>query len=150
MKIIFLDIDGVLFTNNHYSFLTLNRQKIRDKFGFYFDPACIIRFNEIIDKTNAKIVISSSWKMQGVQNLKECFIDRGIKGEIIDVTTSMTSEGKFFFCREDEIKYWLNKNVVDNYAVVDDLDLDIDNFVKTSMKDGITENVKDKIINILI
>ena len=55
-KYIFLDIDGVL--NTHKSMVLPmmidNHQQ--------FDPACVEALNNIIQATDAKIVITSSWR----------------------------------------------------------------------------------------
>ena len=61
-KVIFLDFDGVLATEEYTESLLLSGQKTIDKFGTLFDPNCIDSFNWIISQTNAKIVITSSWK----------------------------------------------------------------------------------------
>lgn len=38
------------------------RQKTKGKFGTFFNPDCVAQLNRIISLTNAKIVITSSWK----------------------------------------------------------------------------------------
>ena len=64
MKVIFLDIDGVL--NTHESATTLRESFVErgaDLMGFNrFDKNCVARVNRITDETGAKIVISSSWR----------------------------------------------------------------------------------------
>jgi len=50
MNIIFLDIDGVLYTSNHYEFLVLDKKPSKDKHGYIFDPIAVKNFNEIIEK----------------------------------------------------------------------------------------------------
>lgn len=63
MKVIFLDIDGVL---NVYC-------ESRDEFGCCFHKHFEDNLRYIIDNTNAKIVISSTWKADG---LKTYIIDQ--------------------------------------------------------------------------
>ena len=58
--IIFLDIDGVLYTSTYFEYLTINKKKASDKYGFLFDPICINNLNKITLKYDAKIVITSS------------------------------------------------------------------------------------------
>ncbi len=67
MKIIFLDIDGVL---NHMYWLKKMKGVEGDK--KFFDPDCVRRLNTITDKTGAKIVLSSSWRIgKTKEQLKE-------------------------------------------------------------------------------
>lgn len=150
MKIIFLDIDGVLYTTNYYKYLINKNKKIRDKNGYVFDPKAIKNFNDIINSTNAKIVISSTWRRMGLNRLKEIFKERNIKGDIIDITPISTLED-FYFCRGEEIEKWLTYNgVPDKLAIIDDSSIGDGyfpkHFFKTKFEDGITEEIKEKII----
>lgn len=61
MKIIFLDIDGVLNVNFNG----------RDKYGRIFHPNFVDNLRDIINRTGAKIVISSTWKMSGLDVMKQ-------------------------------------------------------------------------------
>jgi hypothetical protein len=64
MKVIFLDIDGVLATNKEFA---TNRTKFREKHlwakelrvPYGWNKGCVDVFNEILDATNSEIVISS-------------------------------------------------------------------------------------------
>ena len=51
MKIIFLDIDGVLNQTGNAASLP-------------FDPNCVMYLNHVIKETGAHIVISSAWRYQ--------------------------------------------------------------------------------------
>ena len=61
MKIIFLDIDGVLNVI----------PQGRDEYGAIFHPEFVANLKHIIDKTGAKLVISSTWRMSGLKIMKE-------------------------------------------------------------------------------
>lgn len=132
MKVIFLDIDGVL---NVYC-------QSRDKYGCNFHQHFIDNLKEIIDTTNAKIVISSSWRMDGINTMKDMWSFRKLPGTIIDVTPNLhykisTSGVDIDYCRGDEIQAWLDKHTdVTNYVILDDdsdmLDSQKSNFVQTS------------------
>jgi hypothetical protein len=76
IKIIFLDIDGVL---------NLCYPK-HDKFGRIFHPHFVDNLKMIIDETDAKIVISSTWRADGIERLRELWKYRNYPGEIIDIT----------------------------------------------------------------
>lgn len=160
MLVIFLDIDGVL---NVYC-------EGRDEFGCTFHEHFVENLRWIIEQTGAKIVISSTWKMSGLEFLKEMWIKRNLPGEIIDITPNVvdviergTCEFYDLVDRGHEIQQWLNDNKVDNYCIIDDdtdmLPIQMNNFVRTSNnKDhedcvdigyGLTRKCAEKIVEIL-
>ncbi len=129
MKVIFLDIDGVL---NIYC-------QDRDKFGCTFHDHLVDNLESIIEKTGAKIVISSSWRLDGKDAMMEMWKSRNLPGEVIDITPNLsygaglntgTPRGK-------EIQEWLDNHPdVTNYVIIDD-DVDmlpeqLSNFVVTA------------------
>lgn len=120
-KIIFLDIDGVL---NVYC-------EGRDKYGCLFHKHFEENLKHIIESTNAKIVISSTWRLNGLISLKRMWSDRKLSGEIIDVTPYLPNSS-----RGEEIQFWLDRNIYSNYVVIDDdndiLDIQKNNFVQTA------------------
>jgi len=62
MKIIFLDFDGVMDTAYYGHIIGKECRPSNDEFGTVFDPNCVRNLKEIIDKTGAGIVVTSSWK----------------------------------------------------------------------------------------
>lgn len=135
MKVIFLDIDGVL---NVYP-------QGRDKFGSKFHKEFEENLKHIIDETGAKIVISSTWRMSGLEVMKEMWKHRHLPGEVIDITpleTVIIEENDDMSRHDDvwrghEIKHWLeNHTDVENYVILDDdsdmLVEQLSHFVKTS------------------
>lgn len=162
-KVIFLDIDGVLNTKEWYSKMTNDTPK--DEYGYAFDPVAVANLDNIIKKTGAVIVISSSWKFYGVTKLKKMWKLRNLPGEIIDITPNTISddillnanldEMKLGVCRGNEIKEWLSKHKseISNYVIIDDYD-DLlpeqeDYTVLTNSLIGITEFDAEKAIKIL-
>src|SRR3989344_1376879 len=83
IKIIFLDIDGVLVS-----------YKSACQFGHYrtFLPSSVDALNHILESTGAQIVISSAWRIQHDFNeLKAIFSQQGIdSSKIIDDDSDMT------------------------------------------------------------
>jgi len=156
MKVIFLDIDGVL---NVYG-------EGRDEYGPGFHKHLVDNLKSIIDQTDAKIVISSSWRLSGLIAMEETWKYRNLPGEIIDITPNLTyGEGlKSNTPRGEEIKQWLDYHPeVTNYVILDD-DIDmlpeqLSNFVQTSDNKshpdcvdigyGLTKICSDKAIEIL-
>ena len=119
MKIIFLDIDGVLNVMLHD----------RDKYGSLFHPQFVYNLKRIIDKTEAKIVISSSWRMSGLETMQNMWKDRDLPGEVIDITPDGWNLYKRGLVHRDydrghEIEHWLNTNDVEAYVIIDD-DMDM-------------------------
>ena len=149
MKVIFLDIDGVLCViPNGF-----------DEFGAFFHKRFEDNLKHIIDQTNAKIVISSTWRLAGLNEMKELWKKRGLAGEVIDITPF----GGMDNIRGDEIQVWLDNNDVKNYVIIDD-DTDfwedqLNNFVRTSenynhedcvdIGYGLTRKCAEKAIEIL-
>lgn len=145
MKVIFLDIDGVLNSDEWHK---SNKKKP-------ISPYCVSFLNKIINATNAKIVISSAWRvsMQGtLSHLKKA----GLAGEVIGSTPIfMMDEWRKDKSRGAEINQWLRDNAskIDNYVILDDRDdFTYDqslHAVKTNYIIGLTENDADKAIEIL-
>lgn len=156
MKIIFLDIDGVLnsrkyFVETHKGNLVCHKvydyTKEEDlaklqmlKIDFYK----LQLLKEIIRETDAKIVITSAWRnLSDWTLIEEYLTNKGLP--IIGTTQSFGSRG------EEIIDYLGNHEEIDNYIIIDD-DMFLDfyelenNLVKTNYDDGLTyEQVFDAI-----
>jgi hypothetical protein len=116
MNIIFLDIDGVLRTDKSDKYWSSITGKAIPKIVFdrNFDKNAISTINEIIHYTGAKVVITSTWRVQhSLEQLKLIFKSRGFQGEIIDITNVGYSRG-------EEIQEWLDTHTVNKYVVIDD------------------------------
>lgn len=114
MKVIFLDIDGVV---------NVIPQGF-DKYGGIWHPHLVDNLRYIIEQTGAKIVISSSWRLNGLQSIKNMWKDRNLPGEVIDVTPIYYSYNDLSFAeraeRGHEISMWMNEFPVDAYVILDD------------------------------
>lgn len=168
MKVIFLDIDGVLnnevFVNAFWAICkqvdlkrsqakALHKIVMRDDYGNLFCPTATNMLNYILEETGAKIVISSTWRFMGEKEIKQMWIDRGLKGEIIGVTPHLPSR-----LRGQEIEDWLEWYKSENqddiqYVIIDDdkdmLPHQMQNFVQTDPFYGITFNDAIQAIKIL-
>ena len=132
MKIVFLDIDGVLNVI----------PQGRDKHGAIFHPEFITNLENILNLTGAKIVISSSWRAAGLEAMQSMWTDRNLPGEVFSITPNMFKYDEFdkYIGREKrgyEIDVWLNLYPeVTNYVILDDdtdmLPHQMGNFVQTS------------------
>lgn len=119
MKVIFLDVDGVLNHEKWYKRRvslkdTIDPKDWSDHYPFYeFDPESVDRLNNIIDVTGAKVVVSSSWRHgRSVQDLQYILDRVGFIGEIIDKTPSLNAiigkeSAGYTVPRGCEIDWWL-------------------------------------------
>lgn len=154
--ILFLDIDGVLATNKEYN---KNRHKFWNKnpefrelnVPYPYNVGCVKILNEILEETDADIVLSSDWKLHwNLGDLDKIFKLNGITKSPIDVTgdhpiaLNHLEKNRF-----NEIKIYIQDKDIKNYVIVDDLRLDIysDRFVRTKDSEGLKQTgVKDKIL----
>lgn len=145
MKVIFLDIDGVL--NSWATGYKITTKKLQ-------------LLNNLIEQTGAKIVISSSWRI-GSKDVKE-FLDKNFSkctfrlDNFKDATNHECIENIFYNdniidltdtfgpSRGDEIKRWLdNHEDIESYVIIDDsidmLDEQLEHLVQTDTYYGITD-----------
>lgn len=145
LKIIFLDIDGVM---NSVESCTNHNRPHR-----YFDLPCqpmIDNLNYIIDQTGARIVVSSTWrKLFGRHGMDYLLYLVGVRPEVVDGITPQVLSGY----RGQEIRLWLEKHgEVTHFVILDD-DSDMvpfmDRFVHTDRQVGLTRANAEQAIKIL-
>jgi hypothetical protein len=157
MKVIFLDIDGVL---NSQEFLNKNKGASGFSAG-RIDPELVARLNRIVQSTGAKIVISSTWRHgKSVWELKHMLRSRGFQysSNIIDRTPIGMG------IRGQEIQDWLeldperervdpNHDPVEAYVIIDDnnemLPDQQDHMVHTNGQIGLTDEDVVEAISVL-
>lgn len=136
-KIIFLDIDGVLNGYNFWSMLGwyilcfFKNEKLKEIYRKVTDPCGVHehkmkRLAKIVHKTNAKIIMSSSWRggfwytpydeKRGHQKKLTDLLNK-YNIEVIGITPRYSGEG-----RDKEILSWLSVNDknVENFIILDD------------------------------
>ena len=154
---IFIDIDDVLVcSRQHFA------KKLHPKYMTCpFDSKCVKVLNEIIEKTNPTIILSSDWKLNfKLAELNEIFKDNGVNSIITDITpdfwgTQFTKLQDLDMCRGFEILRYVHQYQIEKFVAVDDLDLSpwlSDHFVRcTRSTEGLKQsNVKEKILKILM
>ncbi len=110
MKIIFLDIDGVLNSDEYFDKISnLDIQGIEQE----IDIEKVKLLKEAINETGAKVVLSSSWRYtRKGQQLKELLSNYEI---YVDSTPFIQNE------RGLEIKQWLSENqCIEDFVILDD------------------------------
>ena len=164
MKVLFLDIDGVLNSENWFAyriycvknnmvnilmnFVDTDDRNIKHKLTMLDDRA-IANLNRIIEETGCKVVLSSSWRSSieseniFTQNLLKL---KGFKYEFYDVTPRLWFSD-FSIRRGEEIKFWLDKesekHEIESFVILDD-DSDIlpeqmNNFIHVDGQVGLTD-----------
>ncbi len=138
MKIIFLDIDGVL--NCYWS---------TSRCGHFIgiDEDKVVRLRRIVEATGAEIVLSSSWRDDWSKDTdanNECgrYIDRMLRKERLTILDKTGTDR--YNRRRKEIEDWMDDKDIEAYVILDDLDFDwcysdcVNHWVKTSFgrKDG--------------
>lgn len=120
MKVIFLDIDGVLNHQNWFSrrHKEVDQNDIVSHYPFYeFDPKSVEQLNRIINETGAKVVVSSTWRLgRTITQLQEILDRVGFIGEVIDKTPHFHAKGTdnegerigYTIPRGCEIDWWLD------------------------------------------
>ena len=158
MKVLFLDIDGVL--NDHTYNEVAGSNTIKSE--------CVEHFNQIIAKVpDLRIVLSSAWRymiLNGAMTksgFRHMLQTHGVSKEInvFDVLRqdSTQVEGdKGIRDRSEKIATWVRDyeamtGRIDQWAALDDLALELDpeHFVRTDGKVGLTEQDALRVIEIL-
>jgi hypothetical protein len=134
-KILFLDIDGVLnseefYKNSFNSGEHLNR----------FDPSSVSFIKALVEEFSLKIVISSTWRFGAVDRLMhELKRNKLLNYLYPDWFTPVIHPVH----RGTEIKFWLDLHPeITDYAIIDDdeniLEEQKNNYVKTCLHKGMT------------
>ncbi len=145
MKVIFLDIDGVLNTPSSES-----------RCGEYIgiDDEKVERLKKIVDKTKAEIVLISTWKkywcreenLKPLQDYLANYLDEKLaKQGLKAIDKTKDKADGLYLSRGEGILEYIFRNKVENYVILDDCQFDydgcdiVDKLVKTSQIEGLTE-----------
>jgi hypothetical protein len=126
MKVIFLDIDGVLNCKQ-----TPNPRK----FPFIVDPVLLKRLTDLLELTDAQVVLTSNWRYDpaGMFSAKHYSIP------FIDTTPDLPNEP-----RRNPILDWLRRHPdVERFIVIDDEDDELDDLplFQPSRRAGLTDEI---------
>lgn len=156
-KIIFLDIDGVLNSAHNWPENLLHQSLTNN-------------LKHIVDKTGAKIVLSSSWKnffsddLTPLNKLGRDLIEHFVHNNLTLHAKTPSPHGDYTMERGFEIKTYLHHHPCDSYVVIDDEifpdfkdTIDMSKFIRTksgtmltkAKHEGLTLNLANKAISIL-
>lgn len=134
-KVLFLDFDGVLNTENYQAELRAAGKSGWDDFGQLFDPVAVENLKMILDAVpNVLLVINSSWKLEGLNLMKALWKARELPGSIHSITPdyvpdllSIDLESyeniALLAGKGNEVKQWLSNNAPEGcaYVIFDDV-----------------------------
>ncbi len=144
MKVIFLDIDGVVCLHKD--------KKNWDNDEEVFDAECCNRLKEIMQATESKLVLSSSWRLfpESIEYVFSQFEPHGItRRDFIGITPLLGERG------EEILQYLESHRTVDSFIAIDDEMYYCENFpyarlILTETHSGITEVIRDLCIERLL
>lgn len=166
-KFVFLDFDGMLNTARYHRMLCHSGRTTTDEFGALFDPKAVANLQTILERSEAKLVITSSWRMEGLDGIRDLWRSRILPGQIVDITPfylygvfrqSLDDEpfaGIALGCRGMEIAEWLARNGEPRtpYVILDDEDdmllSQADRFIRIDAEVGITADDARRAIELL-
>lgn len=150
-SLIFLDMDGVMSARAEWN---LPRVQLSDEEGDVvteLNPRAVKLLNEVVAKTGAKIVVTSTWRKgtrERWDRLRQYLHSQGVVADIVGRTPVL------YAMRGDEIQAFLNDTdlAVDRFVIIDD-DSDMGDLtaylVRTETEVGLTENEVPAILELL-
>lgn len=156
MKIVFLDIDGVLNSDDWYKSGEAKKayEKTKIVSDYHFDPNAWKWVEKLLIETGAKIVLSSSWRNFTLESTLKDFV--GTKFEVLNkYIVGITPRSRLRHRGKEIEEFIQNTDIkIDRYVIIDD-DSDMNTeqlpyFVRTDWFHGITEenyNKAKKILN---
>ena len=156
MKVIFLDIDGVLNTPT-------SKTRCGEYIGIDDDKTKLLA--DIVKRTNAEIALVSTWKkywrkeeaLKPLQDRAATYLDEKFKKFGIKASdkTKDKSDGKYLSRGEGILEY-IERNKVEKYVIIDDIQFDYDglglteHYIKTKQSEGLTTAQAEKACEMLL
>jgi len=152
MKILFLDFDGVLnYTSFSYTPKDSSKELTEEEADvlYYLDPSRVKLLNEILDRTGAKVVVSSAWRCnRTIKELQSLLFAAGFTGKVIGKTRQTECSCKNPEARGDKIADWIRDShelfgleKIDKFVILDDyadMSSVIGFLVQTDRDEGLT------------
>lgn len=146
--VLFLDIDGVLnsarYVEENPGCLDPSKDEVNA-----FDPTACSRLEQVLVRTGAVIVLSSTWRLTNTVKQVTDFLERrGVSSaKIIGTTPYLTGY------RGSEIKEWLESHPsVKRFAIVDDgsdMMPFLEHLVQTKWETGLLDEHVEKLVALL-
>ena len=149
-NIIFLDVDGVLNSINNLIEVYNKTKKPHSGYDYPFDENCLKNLQELVNETNSKLVITSTWRKEqkGRETLLNELKEYGLDKQVIGYTPVLPNGN-----REAEIKKYLSTlKEMPNYIILDDSKEFVElshALIKTDTRTGLTNKNVEQAIKIL-
>lgn len=154
MRIVFLDFDGVVCPGSYNRKESTNKIRSPEWYAEPMDRNCIRLLNQLVDKTKAKVIVSSAWRIgHTISELQNMLEAGGFNGEVIGKTRGGAGP------RGDQISDWMedgcdffNLEPIESFVILDDgndMDRLLPYLVRTDYQKGLTQNDVEKAIEIL-
>jgi len=151
MKVLFLDLDGVVNTHRTPVRTELDPTNKDLTVMICSDPEKVFMLNKLVDRHDFKVVLSSSWRAD--PNWRTVMKANGFVFPFLD----RTPDNRGLSSRGSEIRTWIGSwnlhnpdNRVEKYAIIDDnadmLEEQMPNFFKTSWGVGLTDEIAEQVI----
>ncbi len=118
MKIVFLDIDGVLNSTAWYRSVRCSGCRCLE-LDTHLDPEAVLRVRRILDASGAHVVLSTSLRLiYHLSDLRLALTSKGLpEGAIVGITPNLCGRS-----RDEEIRSYLKKHSeeVDGFVILDD------------------------------
>jgi len=137
LNILFLDFDGVINSLQWF----INKEG-KWQLKYLASEQSIQWVSDFCEKCNYRIVVSSTWRIDGLDACELYLRQSGLRDKIVVLDVTPNLHGKE---RGYEITEWLNQNddIVENYLIFDDdsdMTVHMDRFIKCDGKIGFTYN----------
>ncbi len=144
-RILFLDFDGPLVT-----FAEIRKKRRPAS----VDQSCVANLNRIFEESNARVVVTSSWRINNsVEKLEKQLLDWGFLGNVLGVTPYCDGRRCIEICQYLLKFSLLNEHERPEFVIVDDEDQDLwplkHRLIKVDPMKGLTEHDADRAIAIL-
>lgn len=152
MKVIFLDVDGVLNSQAHFHAEYERKQHATS--GCHadaIDPLAVRVLNQVVERTGAKIVFSSTWRRapRFFAELLPMFREKGMMGDVIGRTPSLPHpnvRGDEIYCYMSTMLEWPQFVILDDSNDMGDLTPWL---VRTDGAFGLCFNQVDQVVEML-
>jgi hypothetical protein len=159
MKIVFLDIDGVL---NSREFCKLTNPKDYSNLEIWLDSNSISKLNDLIRQTDACVVLSSQWReYHELEDIQEALVKKGFGYKLFDKIPEqflINEKTLDTSSKQHEIFMWLlnaanDGFTIDSFVILDDKQshlIDLQEFlVLVNSEVGLTKKDTRKALQIL-
>lgn len=113
-----------------------------------FDEKAVARLQRLVEATDAKIVISSTWRLlHSLSDIRGLLDKHGFKGNVIDKTPRIPDG-----VRGGEIQSWLEGKNVDSFVILDDdddMEPLMDKLVQTDFESGLQDEHVERAVEML-